>query len=185
MAKSKTTEAPAAAKGKGKKAKEEEAAPEENTVDEDVIRGMTKPQLVAWIEEHDLDTKPADHKKLADLKDAVIAELSDEDEENEDEDEGEGEGETLDVSEMDLDGLLAVIKDKGLSIKPKEAKAMKLKKLRKAVEEALAEGGDDDDEEEPEPEEAPKSKGKKAAKEEKTPKGSAKSGGKGSSGKGK
>lgn len=82
----------------------EEEDEDEEAISESVIRSMSRAKLTKLIKDHGIDVSPRKHKDDDDLKDAIIAALSegDEDEEEEDEDEDE-EGDESDEDEEDED----------------------------------------------------------------------------------
>lgn len=116
---------------------ESEGDEEGDEVDEETIRGMDRKELVAFIKENDLGIDPKEYKKLSDLQDAVIEQIS----EN-----GEEEGLTSEeVMEMDREQLIELIEENELDINPKKFK--KTSDLAEAVCEKLFEedAGDFDD----------------------------------------
>ena len=97
---------------------EEEGEEEEEVTAED-IQGMSKAELLSFIKENGIDVNPKDFKKLADLAEAVIAEVFSSEEEGEEESEGEEEGEEVtaeDIRAMGRAELIQFIKDNGIGI---------------------------------------------------------------------
>ena len=116
--------------------KDESEEGEEETVDEETIRGMDRKELIEFIKDNDLGVDPKEYKKLADLQEAVIEQISEA---------GEEEGLTSDdVMEMDSEQLIELIKENELGINPKKYK--KTSELAEAVCEELftEEDGDGD-----------------------------------------
>jgi hypothetical protein len=77
----------------------------EDEVSEEDIMAMSKKELLAVIEEDELDIDPKDHKKLEALKAAVIAELFGDEEEEAEEEEEEAEDDEEEEEEEEDDDM--------------------------------------------------------------------------------